>query len=80
MTPIFLSRSNHKYDTTDYFQVDPQFGSKEDLKALELAHYQKINISDGIYVVNIGGYIGESVRREIEYAQLHGKEIIYHCR
>ena len=52
---------------------------KEDLKALELAHYQKIDISDGIYVVNIGGYIGESVRREIEYAQLHGKEIVYHC-
>ena len=54
--------------------------SKEDLGALELAHYQKIDISDGIYVVNIGGYIGESVRREIEYAQLHGKEIVYHCR
>ena len=54
--------------------------SKEDLTALELSHYQKINISDGIYVVNIGGYIGDSVRKEIEYAQLHGKEIIYHCR
>ena len=53
--------------------------SKEDLKALELAHYQKIDISDGIYVVNIGGYIGKSVRKEIEYAQLHGKEIVYHC-
>lgn len=51
----------------------------EDLKALELAHYQKIDISDGIYVLNIGGYIGESVRKEIAYAQLHGKEIVYHC-
>ena len=54
--------------------------SKEDLMALELSHYQKIDISDGIYVVNIGGYIGESVRKEIEYAQLQGKEIIYHSR
>lgn len=51
----------------------------EDLKALELAHYQKIDISDGIYVLNIGGYIGESVHKEIAYAQLHGKEIVYHC-
>ena len=51
----------------------------EDLKALELAHYQKIDISDGIYVLNIGGYIGESVSREIAYAQLQGKEIVYHC-
>ena len=41
-------------------------------------HYKKIDISDGIYVLNIGGYIGESVKAEIEYAKKHGKEIIYH--
>ena len=51
----------------------------EELRALELAHYQKIDISDGIYVLNIDGYIGESVRKEIVYAQQHGKEVIYHC-
>ena len=51
----------------------------EELQALEQAHYNKIDISDGIYVLNIGGYIGESVRKEIDYAQRHGKEIIYHC-
>ncbi len=51
----------------------------EELQKLELAHCHKIDISDGIYVLNIGGYIGESVRQEIEYAKLHGKEVIYHC-
>ena len=51
----------------------------EELQALERAHYHKIDISDGIYVLNIGGYIGESVRKEIDYAQQHGKEVIYHC-
>lgn len=35
---------------------------------LKNAHYRKIDLSDGIYVVNIGGYIGESVKKEIEYA------------
>ena len=50
----------------------------KELQALELAHYKKIDISDGIYVLNIDGYIGESVRKEIEYAQKHNKEIIYH--
>ena len=50
-----------------------------ELQALELAHYQKINISDGIYVLNIDGYVGESVRKEIEYARQKGKEVIYHC-
>ena len=53
--------------------------TKEDLKNLEIAHYLKIDISDGIYVLNIGGYIGKSVYKEIEYALTHGKEVIYHC-
>ena len=53
--------------------------NEEELQALEAAHYKKIDISDGIYVLNINGYIGESVRKEIEYAKRLGKEIIYHC-
>ncbi|MCX7654236.1 MAG: cyclomaltodextrinase [Fervidobacterium sp.] len=27
-TPIFLSPSNHKYDTADYMKIDPQFGGQ----------------------------------------------------
>jgi len=46
---------------------------------LEKAHYRKIDLSDGIYVVNIDGYIGQSVSQEIDYARRHGKEILYHC-
>lgn len=34
LTPIFTSPSNHKYDTTDYFNIDPHFGDKETLKKL----------------------------------------------
>ena len=52
--------------------------STEELYAIELAHYHKIDMSDGIYVLNIDGYIGESVRKEIDYAQRHNKEVIYH--
>ncbi|RYG23462.1 glycoside hydrolase family 13 protein [bacterium] len=32
--PIFKSPSNHKYDTEDYFAVDPQYGTEADLKGL----------------------------------------------
>ena len=53
--------------------------TEEELKLLEAAHYRKIDLSDGIYVVNVGGYIGESVKKEIEYAERSGKEVIYHC-
>lgn len=42
------------------------------------AHYKRIDISDAIYVVNIDGYIGNSVKNEIKYALDHGKEVIYH--
>lgn len=31
MTPIFHSRSSHKYDTIDYYTIDPTFGTTEDL-------------------------------------------------
>ena len=47
--------------------------------ALAAAHYHKIELSDAIYVVNIDGYIGQSVKAEIEFAQRNGKEILYHC-
>jgi cyclomaltodextrinase len=33
-TPIFKATSNHKYDTIDYYEIDPQFGTKETLKEL----------------------------------------------
>jgi len=42
------------------------------------AHWKKIDISDAIYVVNIGGYIGHSTKNEINYALSKGKEVIYH--
>ena len=34
MTPIFRSDSCHKYDTIDYYTIEPTFGSKDDLKEL----------------------------------------------
>ena len=47
-------------------------------KALAKAHRKKIEISDAVYIVNIGGYIGNSVSEEIRFARMKGKEIILH--
>lgn len=33
-TPIFKAASNHKYDTIDYFEIDPQFGDKATFKKM----------------------------------------------
>ncbi|MNI02063.1 Neopullulanase 2 [compost metagenome] len=35
LTPVFLSPSNHKYDTSDYYSIDPAFGDKETMKLLK---------------------------------------------
>ena len=52
--------------------------TEDELSKLADAHYRKIDLSNGIYVVNMGGYIGESVRKEIAYAEKLGKEVLYH--
>ncbi len=44
---------------------------------LDDMHKRNIDMTDSIYVINVGGYIGESTRSEIEYAQNHGKKISY---
>jgi hypothetical protein len=40
-------------------------------------HLRKIDMADEIYVINVGGYIGESTRREIEYAKKNGRVVRY---
>jgi len=49
--------------------------SPEIAKHLFELHLDKINISDGIYVINPGGYQGESTQKEIDYAKSRGKSI-----
>lgn len=51
MTPIFLSRSIHKYDTMDYYTIDPSFGTTEDLiELVDKAHSMGLRvILDGVF-------------------------------
>lgn len=44
---------------------------------LDDMHKRKIDMADEIFVVNVGGYIGESTKSEIEYAKSHGKKVNY---
>lgn len=50
---------------------------KEQKEKLDKLHKKKIEMSDAIYVINKDGYIGKSTQSEIEYAQEHGKKIMY---
>lgn len=44
---------------------------------LDRQHLAKIDLADEIFVINVGGYIGDSTRREIAYAEFKGKTIKY---
>lgn len=51
MTPIFLSDTSHRYNTFDYYQIDPLLGTKEDLRALaDALHAAGIRlVLDGVF-------------------------------
>ena len=44
---------------------------------LDDMHKRKIDMADEIFVINVGGYIGDSTKSEIEYAKSTGKVIRY---
>lgn len=44
---------------------------------LDDMHKRKIDMADEIFVINVGGYIGESTKSEIEYAKSRGKKVNY---
>ncbi len=66
MTPVFKSTTNHKYDTTDYFQIDPHFGSKETLKKLvKVCHSKGIKVVlDAVF--NHCGYMFDKFRDVVD--------------
>ncbi len=43
-------------------------------------HLQKIRMADEVYIVDPGGYVGESTRREIAYATSLGTPVRYLSR
>ena len=73
LNPIFESPSNHKYDTIDYFHIDPHFGTLEKFKEmLLLCHQNGIRvILDGVF--NHIGYDSKQFQDVLE----NGKESEY---
>lgn len=47
--------------------------------ALGALHLRRIDLADRVLVINPGGYVGESTRREIAYAQTAGIPISFTC-
>jgi len=60
--------------------VHPQLDSSDLKGRLGGVHFQKIRMADEVYIVDPGGYVGESTRREIAYAESLGKPVRYLSR
>ncbi len=62
-----------------YSHADAAFytPTDEEKKALDQLHLRKIDLSNEIFVINVGGYIGQSTSNEIAYAKQMGKVIRY---
>lgn len=57
---------------------DRMLGLSPEVKlSLDDLHKRKIDLADEVLVLNVGGYIGESTRGEIEYANRWGKVVRY---
>ncbi|MCA0971490.1 glycoside hydrolase family 13 protein [Halobacillus litoralis] len=65
-TPIFKAASNHKYDTIDYMEIDPQFGDKETFRTLvRECHKRGIRVMlDAVF--NHSGYYFEPFQDVLE--------------
>jgi len=51
LNPIFLASSNHRYNTTDYYRIDPKLGTEAEFAALrEAVHARGMRlVLDGVF-------------------------------
>ena len=63
--------------TSQDLATDPQHVDPDKKAMLDELHKRKIDLADRVLVLNVGGYIGESTRSEIEYTARLGKPIDY---
>ena len=56
---------------------DDEVWSEGTKEMLDDMHKRKIDMADEIFVINVGGYIGDSTRSEIEYAVKNRKKVNY---
>jgi hypothetical protein len=57
--------------------TDHQAEAEGVAEQMDELHLRKIDLADTVFIYNRGGYIGDSCRREIAYAEAHGKPVMY---
>jgi hypothetical protein len=76
-----LSLKGHIVISLGFFEQSEGFELTKELKELfEIMHYRKIDMCDEIFVIDVHEYLGESTRKEIEYAKNKGKVVRYYSQ
>ena len=65
------------FQVGSFMHADGEEISDTQKEFFDYLHKRKIDISDGIYVLNVDGYIGESTASEIRHAQALGIDVRY---
>lgn len=63
-------------DTDIFCNMDEETIAKTKTMLADM-HKRKIDMADEIFVINVDGYIGESTKSEIKYAEEKGKKVNY---
>lgn len=63
---------------TPVFKIKERSITKDQLQKMREAHFKRIELSDSILVMNVDGYIGESIKLEIQYAKSLNKKVLYY--
>jgi len=71
---IVLSVGVSKHTDKDGAHAGELLGPKV-CAMLDRLHLRKIDLADEVIILNVGGYIGSSTRKELDYARKHGKNI-----
>lgn len=66
LTPLF-----------SFYNVEVEELTEEQISVLKKLHLKRIEMADEVLVINKDGYIGESTKKEIEYATSLNKKINY---
>jgi hypothetical protein len=61
--------------TVPCFKDDPCCKTLPEQLRLDELHRHKIDLADEVLILNCGGYIGASTRRELAYARAAGKPV-----
>jgi hypothetical protein len=71
---IYLSIGFYPH-STDQAHGEGVGCTSDEKKALDELHKRKIDLADEVFVLNVGGYIGDSTKSEVEYAKATGTPI-----